>query len=80
MSFVGKYERVSAENYDGFLETLGVNAMLRKAASVSTPTMKVNIYVYFNFLQAVFPHFFEQIGERGRWCLDHQNINNVEIN
>jgi len=46
MSFVGKYERVSAENYDGFLETLGVNAMLRKAASVSTPTMKVNICVF----------------------------------
>ncbi len=41
MSFVGKYERVSAENYDEFLKALDVNFLLRKAATVSTPVMEV---------------------------------------
>ena len=40
-SFVGKYERVSAERYDDFLKTLDVNFLLRKAATVSSPVMEV---------------------------------------
>ena len=44
MSFVGKYERTSAENYDEFLAGLGVNFLLRKAATVSTPVMEVNTF------------------------------------
>ena len=43
MSFVGKYERVSSENYEEFLKALDVNFMLRKAATISTPTMEVII-------------------------------------
>jgi fatty acid-binding protein 3 len=42
MSFVGKYERVSAENYDEFLKALNVGFLLRKAATVSTPVMTVS--------------------------------------
>ena len=38
----GKYERVSEEQYDDFLKALGVNFMLRKAATVSTPVMEVS--------------------------------------
>ena len=38
----GKYERVSEEKYDDFLKALGVNFMLRKAATVSTPVMEVS--------------------------------------
>ncbi len=41
MSIVGKYERVSAENYEEFLKALDVNFLLRKAATVSTPVMEV---------------------------------------
>lgn len=41
MSFAGKYERVSAENYEEFLKGLDVNFLLRKAATVSTPVMEV---------------------------------------
>ncbi len=42
MSFVGKYERVKAENYEQFLQALGVNILMRKAATVSTPVMEVS--------------------------------------
>lgn len=42
MAFVGKYERTKAENYDEFLSALGVNFLLRKAATVSTPIMEVS--------------------------------------
>nr|ALS04313.1 cellular retinoic acid-binding protein 2 [Acartia pacifica]ALS04315.1 cellular retinoic acid-binding protein 2 [Acartia pacifica] len=41
-SFKGKYERVSAENYEEFLKALDVNFLLRKAATVSTPVMEVS--------------------------------------
>jgi len=41
-SFVGKYERVSADNYDDFLKALDVNYLLRKAATVSSPVMEVS--------------------------------------
>ena len=37
----GKYQRVSAEKYDEFLNALGVNFLLRKAATASTPSMEV---------------------------------------
>lgn len=42
MAFVGKYERTVSENYDEFLGALGVNFLLRKAASASTPVMEVS--------------------------------------
>lgn len=51
MSFVGKYERVSAENYDEFLKALDVNFLLRKAATVSTPVMEVIIIFVFSFFE-----------------------------
>jgi len=41
-SFIGKYERVSADKYDDFLKTLDVNFLLRKAATASTPVMEVS--------------------------------------
>jgi len=41
-SFVGKYERVSADKYDDFLKALDVNYLLRKAATVSSPVMEVS--------------------------------------
>jgi hypothetical protein len=41
MSFAGKYEKVSAENYEEFLTALGVNAVMRKAATCSSPIMEV---------------------------------------
>ena len=40
-NFVGKYQRTSAEKYEEFLTALGVNFLLRKAATVSTPVMEV---------------------------------------
>jgi len=48
MSFVGKYERVSAEKYDEFLQALNVGFLLRKAATISTPVMSVSrgLYLY----------------------------------
>merc|ERR1712170_228455 len=41
-AFIGKYERTAAEKYEEFLKALDVNFMLRKAATVSTPTMEVS--------------------------------------
>ena len=43
-AYVGKYDRVSAENYDEFLKELDVNFMLRKAATASTPVFEVCMY------------------------------------
>ena len=37
----GKYQQVSAENYEDFLKALDVNFLLRKAATASTPEMSV---------------------------------------
>merc|ERR1712064_112817 len=37
----GKYERTDAKNYDELLTALGVNFLLRKAATASTPVMEV---------------------------------------
>ena len=39
----GKYERTSADNYEELLKALGVNVVLRKAATSSTPVMEVRI-------------------------------------
>ena len=38
----GTYTRTSAEKYEEFLSELGVNFLLRKAATVSTPVMDVS--------------------------------------
>ena len=43
---VGKYERVTADKYEEFLTELGVNFLLRKAATASTPTMEVSLNKY----------------------------------
>merc|ERR1739845_100656 len=39
-AFKGKFERTSSENYEEMLKVLGVNMLLRKAATVSTPVME----------------------------------------
>merc|ERR1711974_8075 len=39
--YLGKYNRVSAEKYDEFLSELGVNVLLRKAATASSPVFEV---------------------------------------
>jgi len=41
-AFKGKYERTSAEKYEDFLKALGVNMLLRKAATVSTPSLEIS--------------------------------------
>ena len=43
-AYVGKYDRISAENYDEFLSELSVNFLLRKAATASTPVFEVCTY------------------------------------
>ena len=42
-AYVRKYDRTSAEKYDEFLAELGVNMLLRKAATASSPVFEVNI-------------------------------------
>jgi hypothetical protein len=41
MSFVGKFERVSHENFDEFLTAVEVNEVWRRQALQSTPIMEV---------------------------------------
>ena len=41
VEMTGTYERTAAEKYDEFLTALGVNMLLRKAATASTPKMEV---------------------------------------
>ena len=48
-NFVGKYQRTSAEKYEEFLAALGVNYLLRKAATVSTPVMEVRLMSLMQF-------------------------------
>ena len=43
VKFTGKFKRKSAENYDEFLAKVGVGFMLRKAATVSTPVMEIQV-------------------------------------
>ena len=38
----GTYQRTSADNYEEFLSALGLNMLLRKAATASTPVMTVS--------------------------------------
>jgi len=40
-AFKGKFERTSEENYEELLKLLDVNFLLRKAATVSTPTVEI---------------------------------------
>ena len=39
--YLGKYNRTSNEKYDEFLSELGVNFLLRKAATVSSQVFEV---------------------------------------
>ena len=41
-AFRGKYERISVENMDEFLQEMGVNFLLRKAATASTPLVEIS--------------------------------------
>ena len=41
MSFTGKFERVSHENFDEFLTAVDVNEVWKKQAINSTPIMEV---------------------------------------
>ena len=56
--YLGKYDRVSADNYDEFLNELGVNFMLRKAATASTPVLEVYHFIFY-FIKRGF--FFDLI-------------------
>ena len=38
----GTYERSAAENYEAFLDALGVGMILKKAATATTPVMTVS--------------------------------------
>ena len=38
----GNYVRVSAENYEEFLKALDVSYLLRKAATVSNPSLEIS--------------------------------------
>ena len=38
----GKYKRTSVENFEEFLNEVGVGVLLRKAALASTPTMEIS--------------------------------------
>lgn len=40
-TIVGKYRRVSTENYEEFLKELGVNFIMRKAANLTVPILEV---------------------------------------
>merc|ERR1712172_210428 len=42
-AYVGKYDRISAENYDEFLSELSVNFLLRKAATAAPPVFEVSV-------------------------------------
>lgn len=41
VKFDGKYTRTQEEKYEDFLVKLGLGFMMRKAATVSTPTMEI---------------------------------------
>ena len=53
-AYVGKYDRTSADKYDEFLSELGVNMLMRKAATASTPVFEVNINCKFDWLLCYF--------------------------
>ena len=39
--YIGKYDRVSEDNYEEMLKALNVNFLLRKAAMASNPVFEV---------------------------------------
>ena len=39
----GVYKLVSSENFDAFLQTMGLNLVMRKAAASGTPTITVTV-------------------------------------
>merc|ERR1712112_525583 len=41
-AFVGKFNRISAENYEELLKVLDVSFLLRKAATASNPVMEIS--------------------------------------
>jgi len=41
-AFKGKYERLSADNYEELLKELQVNFLLRKAATASSPVVEIS--------------------------------------
>ena len=41
-AFKGEYTRTDAKNYEEFLKEMNVGFLLRKAATVSTPVMKIS--------------------------------------
>ena len=42
VQITGKYKRTSIENFEEFLNEVGVGLLLRKAALASTPTMEIS--------------------------------------
>ena len=42
VQITGKYKRTSIENFEEFLNEVGVGMLLRKAALASTPTMEIS--------------------------------------
>jgi len=41
VNFEGTYKRTKEEQYEAFLSKLGLSFLLRKAATISTPTMEI---------------------------------------
>ena len=39
---IGKYERISVENFDEFLREFGINFLLRKVASIADVEMEIS--------------------------------------
>ena len=52
--YLGKFDRTSADKYDEFLSELGVNFLLRKAATVSSPVFEVHTIIFFISLLLTF--------------------------
>ena len=48
--YLGKFDRTSADKYDEFLSELGVNFLLRKAATVSSPVFEVHIIFFISLI------------------------------
>merc|ERR1712234_85366 len=68
VQFTGKYTRVSEENYNEFLKALGVNFVLRKAATSSTPVMETSTTMKSVELKFKLGVAFEEDTTDGRKC------------
>ncbi len=55
--YCGSYNRISAEKYDEFLNELGVNFLLRKAATASSPVFEVISKNWSDFRVFWYAHF-----------------------